>query len=188
MRPEHRAPHRPASSRSPVPGGAEPVTPPAPTIEELIVSADSVIGLQMETSITSERPRRGSGRGAGDARREGRRARGDSVGAKAYGEVTLVERGGRLKDRARLGVRFVDRARRRPRVPIETDTIIREGQSPKRREHREDRRRRARRRHPRRHPRRRQGRDHRRQRRCRAGSAAVLAGGRNAATLPSARR
>jgi hypothetical protein len=53
--------------------------------------------------------------------------------AKVYGEVTFVERGGRLKERARLGVRFsslvlADGAR----VPISTDVVFREGDSPSR--------------------------------------------------------
>jgi len=50
------------------------------------------------------------------------------AGAMARGEVTLVERGGRLRDPARLGVRFTlvvlaDGTR----IPIETDMIYREG-------------------------------------------------------------
>ena len=52
-------------------------------------------------------------------------------GAKAHGEVTLVERGGRLRDRARLGVRFTSIVLADgTRVPLETDTIYREGDAP----------------------------------------------------------
>jgi hypothetical protein len=55
------------------------------------------------------------------------------AGAKAEGSVTLVERGGRLKDQARLGIRFhtivlADGTR----LPINTETIYREGESPAR--------------------------------------------------------
>jgi hypothetical protein len=84
-----------------------PIEPPAPVLEELVVSAQSVIGLQMETSVSSETARLEDevvARVTRDVKV------GDRVaipsGARAQGEVTLVERGGRLRDRARLGVRF----------------------------------------------------------------------------------
>ena len=55
------------------------------------------------------------------------------AGARAEGSITLVERGGRLKDQARLGIRFhtivlADGTR----LPINTETIYREGESPAR--------------------------------------------------------
>src|SRR6202008_2159325 len=53
------------------------------------------------------------------------------AGAKAEGEVTLVERGGRLKEKARLALRFTSVVLADgTRVPIETDTIFREGDGP----------------------------------------------------------
>ena len=53
------------------------------------------------------------------------------VGAKAQGEVTLVERGGKVRDRARLGVRFTSVVLADgTHVPLETDTIYREGDGP----------------------------------------------------------
>jgi hypothetical protein len=53
------------------------------------------------------------------------------AGSRVQGEVTLVERGGRLKERARLGVRFISIVLADgTRLPIETDTIFREGDSP----------------------------------------------------------
>ena len=53
------------------------------------------------------------------------------AGSRAYGEVTMVDRGGRMRERARLGVRFTSIVLGDgSRVPIETDTIIREGCSP----------------------------------------------------------
>ena len=103
--------------------------PPSPEFEEFVVSADSVVGLQMETSIDSESARvedQVVARVTRDVRV------GDRVvipaGAEARGEVTLVERGGRLRDRARLGIRFTlvvlaDGMR----IPLETETIYREG-------------------------------------------------------------
>jgi hypothetical protein len=52
-------------------------------------------------------------------------------GARAQGEVTVVERGGRLRDRARLGVRFTSIVLADgTRLPIHTETVFREGDSP----------------------------------------------------------
>src|SRR5258705_342791 len=53
------------------------------------------------------------------------------AGAKAHGEVTMVERGGKVRDKARLGIRFTSVVLADgTRVPVETDTIFREGDSP----------------------------------------------------------
>jgi len=108
--------------------------PAAPEFEELIVSADSVVGLQVETSITSERARVEDevvARVTRDVRVGDRVA--IPAGAKAHGEVTLVERGGRLQDRARLGVRFTSVVLADgTRLPLETETIYREGDAPSR--------------------------------------------------------
>ena len=106
--------------------------PPQKTFEELVVSADSVIGLQTETRITSETARV-------EDRVEARVTRevkvGDRVaipaGARAIGSVMQVERGGKFKERARLGIRFhtivlADGTR----VPISTETIYRDGEPP----------------------------------------------------------
>lgn len=111
-----------------------PVEPAAPEFEELIVSADSVVGLQVETSITSERARVEDeviAHVTRDVRVGGRVA--IPAGAKAHGEVTLVERGGRLRERARLGVRFTSVVLADgTRIPLETGTIYREGDAPSR--------------------------------------------------------
>jgi hypothetical protein len=108
------------------------IEPPAPTYEELVIAADSVIGLQLESPVTSERAQVEDSVVA----RVTREVRvGDRVaipaGAKAYGEVTLVERGGKMRERARLGVRFnsvvlADGTR----LPMSTETIYREGEPP----------------------------------------------------------
>jgi hypothetical protein len=108
-----------------------PIRVAEPVFEEVTVAADTVLGLQMGETISSE-----------DARVEDqvtalvtREVRvGDRVaipsGAKAYGEVTLVERGGRLRDRARVGIRFSSlQLTDGSRVPIETDVILRDGDS-----------------------------------------------------------
>lgn len=101
-------------------------------LEELVIAADSVIGLQLEGGVNSERARVED---AVDARvirdvRVGRRVA-IPAGSRALGSVMLVERGGRLKDRARLGIRFhtlvlADGTR----LPIATGTIYRYGDAP----------------------------------------------------------
>ena len=115
--------------RDPEPEPARVVEPPQPEFEELIVSADSVVGLQVETSISSERARVEDevlARVTRDVRVGDRVA--IPAGSTAHGEVTLVERGGRLKERARLGIRFTSVVLADgTRVPLETDTIYREG-------------------------------------------------------------
>ena len=100
--------------------------------EELVVAAQSVIGLQMETAVTSERARLEDevvARVTRDVKV------GDRVvipaGARAQGEVTLVERGGRVRERARLGVRFTSIVLADgTRLPIQTEAVFREGDPP----------------------------------------------------------
>jgi hypothetical protein len=106
--------------------------PPSRTVEELVVGADSVIGLQMETTLTTERARV-------EDRVEARVTRDVTVGdrpaipagARMIGSVALVEKGGKVRERARLGVRFhtlvlADGTT----LPVQTDTIYRDGDSP----------------------------------------------------------
>lgn len=111
---------------------ARPIEPPAPVIEELVVSAQSVIGLQMETAVSSDNARLEDevvARVTRDVKVGDRVA--IPAGARAQGEVTLVERGGRVRDRARLGVRFTSIVLADgTRLPIHTETVLREGDSP----------------------------------------------------------
>jgi hypothetical protein len=108
------------------------VDPPGPVYEELVVSAQSVIGLQMESSVSSEHAQVEDpvvARVTRDVKV------GDRVvipaGAKANGNVTVVERGGRVRDKARLGIRFTSIVLADgTRLPIDTETIYREGDSP----------------------------------------------------------
>jgi type IV secretory pathway VirB10-like protein len=112
-------------------------TPPPPaaapqhSLEELVVSTDSVIGLQSDTTVTSERARV-------EDRVEARVTRdvkvGDRVaipaGSRAIGYVTQVERGGKFKEQAKLAIRFqtivlADGTR----LPISTAPVEREGDS-----------------------------------------------------------
>jgi hypothetical protein len=110
---------------------AEAPAPPEPRFQDLELPAQAVIGLQLESSVSSETARVEDeviARVTRDVRV------GDHVaipaGAKAHGEVTLVERGSRLRERARLGVRFTSIVLGDgTRVPIETQPIYRDGDS-----------------------------------------------------------
>lgn len=108
------------------------VEPAGPLYDELVVAADSVIGLEIETALTSERARVEDpvvARVTRDVRVGSRVA--IPAGSRAHGEVTTVDKGGRLKERARLGVRFTSIVLADgTRVPIQTETILREGDSP----------------------------------------------------------
>jgi hypothetical protein len=105
--------------------------PPAPRYEDLVVPALSVIGLQIESTVTSERARvedEVTARVTRDVRVGDRVA--IPAGSKAIGFVTMVERGGRVRDRARLGVRFTSIVLSDgSRLPLATETIYREGDS-----------------------------------------------------------
>jgi hypothetical protein len=109
-----------------------PPAPPEPRFVDLVVAQDSVLGLQMESSISSEKARvedEVTARVTRDVRVGDRVA--IPAGSTARGEVTMVERGGKVKERARLGIRFTSVVLADgTRVPIETDTIYREGDSP----------------------------------------------------------
>lgn len=105
---------------------------PSRLFDELVVPASSVIGLQVETPVSSERARvedRVEARVLRDVTVDGRTAL--PAGARAVGTVTIVEEGGKMRERARLGVRFhtlvlADGTE----LPMRTETIIREGEPP----------------------------------------------------------
>jgi hypothetical protein len=106
--------------------------PPQKSYEELVVSADSVIGLQSETTVTSDRARiedRVEARVTRDVKVGNRVA--IPAGSRAIGFVSQVERGGKFKDHGRLAVRFQTVVLPDgTRLPISTDAVIREGSSP----------------------------------------------------------
>ena len=107
-------------------------TPAVPELEEITVPAASVIGLEVETPLTSEKAKvedRVDARVTRDVYADGKLA--IPAGTRMIGAVTEVERGGKVKERARLGVRFhtLVLADGR-RIDVRTDTIFREGQSP----------------------------------------------------------
>jgi hypothetical protein len=110
----------------------EPPPPPAApqhTFDELVISTDSVIGLQSDTTVTSERARvedRVEGRVTRDVKVADRVA--IPAGSRAIGYVTQVERGGKFKEQAKLAIRFqtivlADGTR----LPISTAAVEREG-------------------------------------------------------------
>jgi type IV secretory pathway VirB10-like protein len=135
------APAPPSTEAAPSPRVDEPARvaqeprapePPPQTFEDLVIARDSVIGLQTENRISSETARvedRVDARVTRDVRVGDRVA--VPAGARAIGSVSLVERGGKFKERARLGIRFhtlvlADGTR----VPINTETIYRDGDPP----------------------------------------------------------
>jgi type IV secretory pathway VirB10-like protein len=130
--PASRTEDKPAQTAPDTSRPASADVPTQKTFEELVVSADSVLGLQNETKVTSETARvedRVEARVTRDVRVGDRVA--IPAGARAIGNVTQVERGGKFKERAKLGIRFhtlvlADGTR----VPISTETIYREGESP----------------------------------------------------------
>jgi hypothetical protein len=123
----------------PLPGGAEqgrtdaePAQGNARLWEELVVPSESVIGLQLETALNTEQAQvedRVDARVTRDVLVNGRVA--IPSGSSVIGSVVLVERGGRVKERARIGIRFhtlvlADGTR----TQMATDTLYRESESP----------------------------------------------------------
>jgi hypothetical protein len=110
----------------------QPEAPRAPRYDELILPAASVIGLQVETSLSSERARvedRVDARVSRDVMAAGRVA--IPAGSRLIGSVTTVERGGKIKEQARLGIRFhtlvlADGTQ----MQLHTDPVYRVGEDP----------------------------------------------------------
>jgi hypothetical protein len=109
-----------------------PPAPPAPEFVELVIPSDAVLGLQIERTISSETARV-------EDRVEARVTRdirvGDKVaipaGSTVQGSVAEVERGGKVRERARLGIRFHTVVLNNgSRLAIKTDSVVREGASP----------------------------------------------------------
>ncbi|MBA3639441.1 MAG: hypothetical protein H0W53_09175 [Acidobacteria bacterium] len=105
---------------------------PEPVLTEVVIPASAVIGLEIETTVSSERARledRVEARVTRDVFADGRLAL--PAGSRVIGAVSLIERGGKVKERARLGVRFhtVVLANGR-QSSLRTEPIYREGESP----------------------------------------------------------
>jgi hypothetical protein len=121
-------PERAPVTREPEP----PPPPPAPEFVELVVPSDAVLGLQIERTVTSEVARvedRVDARVTRDVRVGDRVA--IPAGSLVQGSVMEVERGGKVREKAKLGIRFhtvvlADGTR----LNIKTDSVLREGTSP----------------------------------------------------------
>jgi hypothetical protein len=109
-----------------------PSAPPEARFVEVVVPASAVIGLQVDRSLSSETARvedRIEARVTRDVMADGHRA--IPAGSRMLGSVVLVDRGGKMKDPARLGVRFhtlvlADGSE----MPLRTEAIFRDGDSP----------------------------------------------------------
>jgi hypothetical protein len=113
----------------------QPDPPPAPKVpqfEEIVLPASSVIGLEVDTALSSERARvedRVDARVSRDVMSEGHVV--IPAGSRVIGSVTVVERGGKVKTPARLGVRFHTLVLADGReVSLRTEPIYREGEAP----------------------------------------------------------
>jgi hypothetical protein len=109
-----------------------PPDPPKPKFEEVTVREDAVIGIRLDNAVNSETAKvedRVTARVSRDVNVDSRTA--IPAGATLEGTVTLVERGGKFKERARLGIRFTTLVLTdNTRLPIQTETIFRDGDSP----------------------------------------------------------
>jgi type IV secretory pathway VirB10-like protein len=115
------------------------VTPPVapPPIEpakyqEVVVPAESVLGLQVQTAISSETARledRVEARVTRDVRVGDRVA--IPAGAQVFGSVVQVDPGGKMKDRAHFAIRFhTILLPDGTRSPLTAEAVHREGPSP----------------------------------------------------------
>ena len=106
--------------------------PPKPRFEEVTVKGDSVIGIRIDQALSSDTAKvedRVTAKITRDVTVDGRTAL--AAGTRLEGVVTIVERGGKIRERARLGIRFntlvlADNVR----VPVQTEAILREGEGP----------------------------------------------------------
>lgn len=118
--------------REPEPPPPPPPPPPAPEYVDVTVPADAVLGLQIERTVSSEVARvedRVDARVTRDVRVADRIA--IAAGSTVRGSVTEVDRGGRVKGKSRLAIRFhtivlADGTE----LALKTDPVVREGQSP----------------------------------------------------------
>lgn len=122
------APEQPTESvaeASPAP------TPAPPARREVAIDADSVLGLEVATTVSSDTAEvedRVDARVTRELRTDGEVV--VPAGSRVQGAVTLVERGNKFKGHARLGVRFhtlvlADGTEH----ALQTETIYREGES-----------------------------------------------------------
>ena len=106
--------------------------PPARVFDEVTVAAGSVIGIRLDHPLSSATARvedKVTARVSRDVSVDERVAL--PAGARLEGVVTEVERGGKIRERARLGIRFHTLVLgESTRIAIRTEVIVREGESP----------------------------------------------------------
>jgi len=114
---------------------ADPPSPPEPEkrpVDELTIKEEAVIGIRLDAVVSTATAKvedKVTARVARDVTVDGRTA--IPSGARLEGTVTVIEHGGRFKDRARVGVRFETLILGdNTRVPIHTETIFRNGEPP----------------------------------------------------------
>ena len=132
----------PATTNPPSPPPTAPVIPDppaaqveapkpaeAPRLEELTIKEDSVIGIKLETLVSTESAKvedRVTARVTRDVTVDGRTA--IPSGARLEGVVSQVETAGKFKGRARVGITFTQLVLNDThRLPIKTETIFRDG-------------------------------------------------------------
>jgi len=122
----------PPAPEVPKPAEPQPEPPRVPQFEEVILPSSSVIGLQLETSLSSERSRledRVEARVSRDVMAAGRVA--IPAGARVIGSVIEVDKGGKLKTAAHIGIRFHTLVLGDgSEVTLATKPIYRDGPSP----------------------------------------------------------
>jgi hypothetical protein len=132
----------PAATQAPVtvpdlsPPPAQQVEAPKPAepprFEELTIKEDSVIGIRLETPVTTETAKvedKVQARVTRDVMVDGRTA--IPTGARLDGVVSQVETGGKFKGRSRIGIKFTQVVLNdNHRIPIQTETIFRDGDAP----------------------------------------------------------
>ena len=125
-------PTPPVSSATSAASDPAPSAPARPRMEEVTVKEDAVIGITLDSTVSTQTSKvedRVTAQVTRDVAVEGRTA----IPAKSRleGVVTLVERGGKFNNRARLGIRFETLVLAdNTRIPLHTDVIFRDGDSP----------------------------------------------------------
>ncbi|HEY3886433.1 MAG TPA: TrbI/VirB10 family protein, partial [Vicinamibacterales bacterium] len=126
-------PLTPAPPPDPKPAvDAAPDPPHTREFDEVVIPASSVLGLQIESTVSSEVARvedRVQAHVTRDVLVDGRVA--IPAGARVVGSVTLVDRGGKLKTPARVAIRFNTLVLPDgTQVPLRTQEIMRDGGTP----------------------------------------------------------
>ncbi|MEZ5316119.1 MAG: hypothetical protein R2752_01845 [Vicinamibacterales bacterium] len=121
-----------AATNVPLPPPLPPAAPEPPRFVELVVPEDAVIGLRLDSQISTETAEVEDpvvAHVTRDVLVDDRIA--IPADARLEGNVISVERGGKFRERARLGIRFTTLVLGgTTRVRIDTDAIYRDGESP----------------------------------------------------------